>query len=246
MNDLANYSDRLIRLGKPNTKHVDLTADGLDILDDTVSLAEFTAEQARIGKENENHISLTADGMDILEGETSVANFTRDGSRIGEENKGHVETTNSQVSVWDGTNDKAVSAMGVGVCPQEDFKGMASVDVNGVRTSGAVVSESVLGTTGVLSPVIITQAVIDGELAGRGIGMRATKAGLSVGDPSILHLYQADIDIDENGNVSASLGTIQNLRIEVGYGEFALLSDGPIGTTYLRVDMSGNLTYGVM
>lgn len=210
-------------------------------------LGTFNDDLIRLGPADGNHMDLTADGMDILEGDTSVANFTRDGSRIGEENKGHVETTSSQVSVWDGTSDKAVSAMGVGVCPKQDFKGMASVDVNGVRTSGAVVSEAVLGATGVLSPVIITQAVIDGELAGSGIGMRATREGLSVGDPSILHLYQANIDIDEEGNVTASPATIQNLRIEVGYGDFTFLSDGPTGrTAYLRIDMNGNLTHGVM
>lgn len=72
-NDLGKFAADIIRLGKPEEKHMDLTANGLELFDGETSLAEFTAEQARIGEEDKGHVSTTTQQVQVWNGTSDIA-----------------------------------------------------------------------------------------------------------------------------------------------------------------------------
>lgn len=73
MQDLGQFSDDLIRLGAETSKHMDLTADGLEIFDGETSMAEFTADKSRIGEEAAGHVTTTTSQVQVWDGASDTA-----------------------------------------------------------------------------------------------------------------------------------------------------------------------------
>ena len=72
MNDLGTFNDELIRLGPEDGNHMDMTADGIDLLEGNTSVANFTREGSRMGEEDKGHVNTTAQGVTVWDGTSDV------------------------------------------------------------------------------------------------------------------------------------------------------------------------------
>ena len=73
MNDLGTFNDELIRLGPEDGNHMDMTADGIDLLEGNTSVANFTRSGSRMGEADKGHVDTTAQGVTVSDGTQDVA-----------------------------------------------------------------------------------------------------------------------------------------------------------------------------
>ena len=69
MNDLGTFNDELIRLGPEDGNHMDMTADGIDLLEGNTSVANFTRSGSRMGEADKGHVETTSQGVFVFDGD---------------------------------------------------------------------------------------------------------------------------------------------------------------------------------
>lgn len=103
----------------PNTgKNVLITNEGMQIRNDTTTLAEFSDEKAQIGESSSNNVAMTNDSVAIRTGETETAKFTAEKMRMGlaEESRVEIEPTGT---VFYGKGGGKVAAIKTGTSYSE-------------------------------------------------------------------------------------------------------------------------------
>ena len=238
MSDLGILSEELIRLGKPNEQHMDLTAEGLDILDgENNSLASFTDDESRIGRRDSSHTRITSNGLGIFANATrKLAEFT------------------SAVVRFFSTDGAATTTIGTGAVPYTAFDGMAEENVNGLITDGAVAAYTLKADGIAAAPVLIAQ-ITEGHSQSsmfNGVAIHASKEGNDVRGRVSLKAAATCTYIDYRGHYSEYPIYPRNVQIDINDDNLTISFISTETYTeqgkkpYLRLDKNGNLTSGLM